>query len=316
MKKTRIFKRMGIFVLLVMLLAVVFGSQTVQAEPATLTVVSDTNTQWLADGTTWQPAVACWVHGSWPTIAGATWIWRTQYTDPLWEYANVPTGGWYFQRTFSLPSAAYDISGSINITADNAYYLYVNGNAIGGDGALSRDGPDTQQWKTVEEFAITQFQPGQNTILIRSMNYFDSGSSSSNPAGLVFKAEITYKEPVQVAIDIKPGSFPNSVNPDEQGLLPVAILGSDTFDVYEIVPGTIELGAVTLTTRGSAKAPKLAFSYEDVNGDGYMDMMVFFSVPELVAAGALTASTTQLTLTAELGDGTPIVGTDSVNIVP
>lgn len=117
---------------------------------------------------------------------------------------------------------------------------------------------------------------------------------------------------ISVGIDIKPGSFPNSVNAGEQGLLPVAILGSADLDVSNIVPGSILLGGVSLATRGSAKSPKLAFSYEDVNADGYMDMMVFFSVPML----ALEGTETELKLTAELSDGTSIEGVDSIRIVP
>ena len=113
-------------------------------------------------------------------------------------------------------------------------------------------------------------------------------------------------------IDIKPGSYPNSINPSEQGLLSVAILGSASFDVYTINPETIKLGAVSLASRGSVKAPKLAFSFEDVNLDGYTDMVCFFRVPDL----ALMGTETELMLTAQLYDLTLIAGTDSIRIVP
>lgn len=66
---------------------------------------------------------------------------------------------------------------------------------------------------------------------------------------------------VSVDIDIKPGSDPNSINLGEQGLLPVAILGSSTFDVSTIHPETIAIGGVDVAERGSPKAPKLAYSY-------------------------------------------------------
>jgi hypothetical protein len=125
-----------------------------------------------------------------------------------------------------------------------------------------------------------------------------------------------------VDIDIKPGSYPNSINLGENGLLPVAILGSSTLDVTQINPATINIGGVSLASRGSAKAPKLAFSLEDVAGpggtgpDGYLDLVAFFSVQLLVTEGILSPSTTGLTLTASLTDGTPIQGIDTVNIVP
>jgi hypothetical protein len=124
---------------------------------------------------------------------------------------------------------------------------------------------------------------------------------------------------VPVTIDIKPGSFPTSINLGKKGLLPVAILGSAEFDVTTIDPETIEIDGVSLAERGSKKNPKLAFSIEDVNGDSYDDLVAFFSVPELVEAEALMETTEDLTLMgnlkAEFG-GTPISGTDSVRIVP
>ena len=126
---------------------------------------------------------------------------------------------------------------------------------------------------------------------------------------------------VTVTIDIKPGSDPNSVCLSDQGLLPVAILGTTDFDTTTIDPTTLELGGADLATRGPAKAPKLAYSFEDVSGelgvpDGIPDMMVFFGVQDLIQAGALDETTTELALTATLLDGTPIVGTDSVRVVP
>ncbi len=120
----------------------------------------------------------------------------------------------------------------------------------------------------------------------------------------------------EVDIDIKPGSFPNSINLGDYGLLPVAILGTDALDVHQIDPVSLELGDVAVTTRGPARAPKLAYSYEDVDGDGDADLMAFFSVQDLVAAGALTETSTELVLTGALTDGTLIQGLDSVRPVP
>lgn len=119
-----------------------------------------------------------------------------------------------------------------------------------------------------------------------------------------------------VPIDIKPGSDPNSIGLSARGLLPVAILSGATFDATSTDPVTVEVGGVTITKRGSSKAQKLAYSFEDVNRDGFADLIAFFSVPDLVDGGVLTQTTITLTLTATLFDGTPIKGTDSVRVVP
>jgi hypothetical protein len=133
---------------------------------------------------------------------------------------------------------------------------------------------------------------------------------------LIPKAHLYTEIPViAVAVDIKPGSFPNSINLADQGLLPVAILGSGEFDVTKINPETMNIGGVTLALRGSAKAPKLAYSYEDVNEDGFTDLMTFFDLQTLVAGGVLTESTVALEVFGSLWNGTSLAGMDSVNIV-
>ena len=123
-------------------------------------------------------------------------------------------------------------------------------------------------------------------------------------------------EAASVGIDIKPGKLPNSVSLNDRGNLPVAILGSAELDVTTIDPDTIELGGVKPATRGSARNPKPAISYKDVNSDGDTDLIAFFRVQDLVDAGVLSPTTARMTLGAKIVDGGPLEGTDSVNVVP
>lgn len=273
------------------------------ASGAGLTISSDTQTQWSATGAggSWQNSVLTWVHPSWPTISGAQWVWRTAETNPQEEYQDVPGGGWYFRRVFTLPREAVAISATIQVDADNAYQLYINGTYIGGNGAMSKDGPDNQEWQTVKSFQVTNLMPGANTVLIRALNYFSYGDYQSNPAGIIFKADVNYN--LNVKIDIKPGCFPNSINLDTKGNVAVAILGSKDFDISTINRNTVVFAGASPLSTGQ--------SVEDVNRDRYPDLVLHFSTQSL----NLHARDIIATLTGKTNDGITFTGSDSVRIV-
>lgn len=115
--------------------------------------------------------------------------------------------------------------------------------------------------------------------------------------------------PLSVSIDIKPGSDPNSINLCSKGTVPVAIFGSADFDVIDIDTVTLTLAGAGVAERGRSKQ---LISIEDINDDGFDDMVVHF---ETVGFDALDSNSTEATLMGILTDGTPFEGTDFVNIV-
>lgn len=115
---------------------------------------------------------------------------------------------------------------------------------------------------------------------------------------------------IEVEIDIKPGSDPNCFNNDGHGVIPVAILGSADFDVASIDPATVTLES--LAVRAAGKKGNLQAHIEDVNGDGFADLVVQIEDID----GAFTNGTGTATLTGQLLDGRPFQGTDDICIVP
>ena len=116
-----------------------------------------------------------------------------------------------------------------------------------------------------------------------------------------------------VPIDIKPGSDPNAVNLGANGVVPVAILGSATFDVTWVDPNTVTLGSSGVAVKGKGN---LLASVEDVNNDGFDDLVCKVETENLVLGDVQGG---MLTLTGELYPefgGTPIFGTDDVYLVP
>jgi len=107
-----------------------------------------------------------------------------------------------------------------------------------------------------------------------------------------------------VAIDVRPGSPRNRVNPFARGVVAVALLGSEEFDVTQVDVGTLGFGPNA--------APALHPRWEDVNEDGYTDLVTHHRIPKTgIAPGDQEACLAGQTL-----DGTPLAGCDRVESVP
>ena len=116
-------------------------------------------------------------------------------------------------------------------------------------------------------------------------------------------------ESIQVPIDIKPGSFPNSINLGSNGTVPVAILSRSDFDATTVIPTSIELAGSSVALKG--KGTPMA-SEQDVNGDGLIDLVVHVNTEALT----LSDGDVSAVLIGETYDGYQIIGSDSVRIVP
>lgn len=92
-------------------------------------------------------------------------------------------------------------------------------------------------------------------------------------------------------LDIKPGSFPNSINTKKNGVTAVALLGSSTFDVTTVDVTTLRFGpddaqpAHDLTVLAT-----YIFHLEDVNNDGNTDLVSHYWTKETgIAVGQTSA---------------------------
>ena len=115
---------------------------------------------------------------------------------------------------------------------------------------------------------------------------------------------------IEVTIDIKPGSFPNSINLSSAGVIPVAILSSATFDATTVDPDTISLAGARIKMVG--KSGKYLAHEEDINGDGLIDLVCQVETAQfMIEVGESVA-----VLEAETYEGILIRGEDTVRIVP
>ncbi len=115
---------------------------------------------------------------------------------------------------------------------------------------------------------------------------------------------------ITALIDIKPGSYPNSINIGDIGAIPVAILGNPGLDVRQIDPSSVNLQGLHVKIVG--KSGKYLAHYEDINGDGFTDLVVQIDDTDGVfVEGQMTA-----VLKAVLKNGQLVEGSDSVRVVP
>jgi len=222
-------------------------------------------------------------------------------------------------------SSAFDISG------DGSVIVGVGSTDLGWEGFI---------WKS--EFGMKSLQ-GYLSIdlgldlngwhLVNALDISRDGNTivgyGINPEGHyeAFVANISSHEVVE--LDIKPGSCPNPLNTKSKGVLPVAILGTEDFDVYEIDVATVELEGVKPIRSGyedvaTAFEPPIGkedpFDCTEEGPDGFTDVTLKFDAQEVLAAlgevGDGDVVVLELTgnLLEELG-GTPIQGEDVVVIL-
>jgi len=131
------------------------------------------------------------------------------------------------------------------------------------------------------------------------------GDSTRCQGALAEVTNYTFIQGLPVTIDIKPGSFPNSINPGNNDVIPVAILTTSAFDATTVDPMSVRFGpnrAVEAHGRGHI---------EDADGDGDLDLVLHFRTQATgIVCGATSASLTGATF-----GGQAITGSDSINTV-
>jgi uncharacterized delta-60 repeat protein len=109
----------------------------------------------------------------------------------------------------------------------------------------------------------------------------------------------------EVALEIKPGSSSNTINPKSNGMIPVAILTTETFDATTVAPLSVRSGP-----DGATEAHGTGH-LEDVNQDGEPDLMLHFRTQKT----GIQCGDTSASLTGKTVDGEPIQGSDTITTV-
>jgi hypothetical protein len=185
--------------------------------------------------------------------------------------------------------------------------------AAGGTIIFTQSAFPSHIWPSSASLPFTQslvhststFPAGQYRFYVEYKKLFSDGGA------VLQTVSVDFEIATNVNIDIKPGSDANPVNVKSAGLIPVAILGSDSFDVTAVDVTTLAFGP-----SGAPAAHNLSDSatyddhLNDVNSDGFADLVSHFRQMETGIAGG----DSQTCLSANLLSGATIAGCDAISV--
>ena len=167
------------------------------------------------------------------------------------------------------------------------------------------DSPASDEWPAWSpdgtKIAFASYRDGDNEIYVMNVDGSGQTNLSKNSA---WDGEPDWQPVTEVNIDIKPGSYPNAIDPKSKGVIPVALVGSAILDVTNVKIDSLRFGP--------NEASAVQHAFEDVNVDGFLDLILHFKTQQT----GIRAGDTQASLTGTTGHGIPIQGCDSIVTVP
>lgn len=212
-------------------------------------------------------------------------------------------------------SGSYDPNGALYPDPDHPWH----GELVSWEWDLDNDGEYDDSTGPLVTWSSCDL--GIHVVGLRVTNSFGESDAVDTVVNVV-------EPPPSVPVDIKPGSCPNPLQVKDKGVLPVAILGTEDFDVTMVDPASVLLEGVAplrwaledvATPYEPFSGKEEAYDCNEYGSDGYVDLTLKFDAQEIVLAlgdvhaGDVLVLRLAANLKEEFG-GNPIVGEDVVII--
>jgi hypothetical protein len=224
--------------------------------------------------------------------------WRVEKIDAdgnlIWVYTSNPSKQNENPAAIAVDKdGSYVVAGSDKVLGDARWRMEI----IDKDGNLA---------------SVYTFNPSDGSDAINSIavdidgNYIAAGFDTIL-GNSRFRVE-KFKSFIPVEIDIKPGSYPNSISLGSHGNVPVAIFSTEHFDATTVDPLTVTLAGASVRIEGKGTSQASAL---DVDEDGFPDLVVHVDT----TAHESTEDDAEAELTGMTFGGQEIRGVDTVRII-
>ncbi|MDB5336835.1 MAG: hypothetical protein JWN70_2454, partial [Planctomycetaceae bacterium] len=160
---------------------------------------------------------------------------------------------------------------------------------------------------TVANSAALDFETTPTFALQIRVSDSNSPSRSSTATMTISLTDVV--EPLAVVLDIVPGDSSNTIRIGKK--FNVAILSTSSFDARDVNVNSVRFGKLGTENSATTNSQgQVNYSYQDVNNDGRLDLVMEFSTN----ATGLQVGDTLARLTGSLNSGRSVTGSSSVTV--
>jgi hypothetical protein len=195
------------------------------------------------------------------------------------------------------PTASHSTAGFLQALANGATHVEPAATLIGLEPSLALQLIKIVQFRL--EAGLTDDVDQLTRNLVGSL--VEAGAVSPDQAAAL-TAQVLGEVEIQVTLDVKPGDTRNPINVRSQGVIPVAVITTPTFDAR-----SVDVLSVRFGPHGASEAHARGH-LEDIDGDGDEDMVLHFETSN----SGFPCGASSATLIGETTSGRPLRGSDAI----